>query len=255
VWKADLRGQGEAVRLKGSRRFGLKDLALTDLDAILQAVRDRTRSRHHRVHVIGASLGGTFMMTHAVIRGADAYASMVTMGSPIRWVDIHPLVKVAFRSPAIAGAVSIRGTRRIAGALLPVLAEHAPSLLSMYLNPAITDTRQALEMAKTVEDPSRHLNREIAEWILQKDLVIDGINVAEGLRAIRAPFLCIAASADGVVPARTAEFPYHRVGSTQKALIQAGGADVKMAHADLFVSREAKARVFEPMSAWLRRHH
>ncbi|MFO0727497.1 MAG: alpha/beta fold hydrolase [Myxococcota bacterium] len=255
VWKADLRGQGSAVRLKGSRRFGLKDLALTDLDAILRAVRERTRSKHHRVHVIGASLGGTLMMTHAVIRGADAYASMVTMGSPIRWVDVHPLVKVAFRSPALAGAVSIRGTRRLATALLPVLAEHAPSLLSMYLNPAITDTAQAEQMAKTVEDPSRHLNREIAAWIQQKDLVIEGINVAEGLRAIRAPFLCIAASADGVVPVRTAEFAYQQVGSPQKTLIQAGAGEVKMAHADLFVSREAKARVFEPMSTWLRHRH
>jgi len=272
VWKADLRGQGTAVRvdrsdrtrrrvhpadngprrLGGRARFGLADLALVDLDAILNAVRTRTRSRASKVHVIGASLGGSLMLTHAVIRGTEAYASLVAMGSPVRWVDVHPVVKVAFGSPALVGVVTMRGTRRLATTFLPLLAAHAPKLLSLYLNPEITDTSQAAEMARTVEDPSRHLNREIAQWIKDKDLVVEGVNIAEGLRAIRAPFLCVLASADGVVPARTAEFAYQRIGSPEKSLVKAGSDDVRMAHADLFVSRESKARVFEPISAWLK---
>ena len=252
VWKADLRGQGSAVRLEGSSRIGLADLALVDLDAMLAAVRTRTRSKAAKVHVIGASLGGSLMLTHAVIRGTEAYASLVAMGSPIRWVDVHPVVKVAFGSPALVGAVSLRGTRRLATTFLPILAARAPKLLSLYLNPEITDTSQAAEMARTVEDPSRHLNTEIAQWMKDKDLIVGGVNIAEGLRAVRAPFMCVLASADGVVPARTAEFAYQRIGSPEKSLVRAGSEEVRMAHADLFVSRESKARVFQPISTWLK---
>lgn len=252
VWKADLRGQGSAVRLEGSSRIGLADLALVDLDAMLAAVRTRTRSKAAKVHVIGASLGGSLMLTHAVIRGTEAYASLVAMGSPIRWVDVHPVVKVAFGSPALVGAVSLRGTRRLATTFLPILAARAPKLLSLYLNPEITDTSQAAEMARTVEDPSRHLNKEIAQWMKDKDLIVGGVNIAEGLRAVRAPFMCVLASADGVVPARTAEFAYQRIGSPEKSLVRAGSEEVRMAHADLFVSRESKARVFQPISTWLK---
>lgn len=252
VWKADLRGQGSAVRLGGPARIGLADLALVDLDAMLAAVRTRTRSKASKVHVIGASLGGSLMLTHAVIRGTEAYASLVAMGSPIRWVDVHPVVKVAFGSPALVGAVTMRGTRRLATTFLPILAARAPKLLSLYLNPEITDTTQAAEMARTVEDPSRHLNKEIAQWMKDKDLIIEGVNIAEGLRAVRAPFLCVLASADGVVPARTAEFAYQRIGSPEKSLVRAGNEEVRMAHADLFVSRESRARVFQPISTWLK---
>jgi fermentation-respiration switch protein FrsA (DUF1100 family) len=75
--------------------------------------------------------------------------------------------------------------------------------------------------------------------------------VSEGLTAVRAPLLCISALGDGIVPRRTAEFPYLTVSSPVKKLVEVGGPELPMAHADLFVSREAEARVFEPLAAWL----
>ena len=38
------------------------------------------------------------------------------------------------------------------------------------------------EMARTVEDPSRHLNKEIAQWMKDKDLIIEGVNMLSSER-------------------------------------------------------------------------
>jgi pimeloyl-ACP methyl ester carboxylesterase len=251
VWRVDLRGQGGARSVGGGDVYGLEDLAVTDLGATLDAVLDRTRTGASRVDVLGASLGGTIMFAHMVLNPSHVIGATVALGSPVRWVEIHPVLKLAFSSPALAGMVRFRGTRKFAGFALPHLARHLPWLLSVYMNPDLTDTRAAGEMVKTVEDPNRHVNRQIARWIRDKDLILHGVNVSDGLRAIEAPLLCVSAWGDGIVPRPTAEFPYAAVGSPVKKLIQAGAPDLAMAHADLFISSESEARVFAPIAAWL----
>jgi pimeloyl-ACP methyl ester carboxylesterase len=254
VWRVDLRGQGASRSVGGGDQYGLEDLAVTDLGATMAAVLARTRTGAAKVDVLGASLGGTLMFAHAVLNPAHAFGTLVAIGSPVRWVEIHPLLKLMFASPAVAGWVRLRGTRRMAERALPLLARHAPWILSIYMNAEITDTRAAGEMVKTVEDPNRHVNRQIAHWIHDKDLVLRGVNVSEGLGALTAPLLCVSAWGDGIVPRRTAEFPYLAVGSTAKKLLEVGTSELAMAHADLFISREAQVRVFEPIAAWLREH-
>jgi hypothetical protein len=170
--------------------------------------------------------------------------SMVAMGSPVRWVRIHPILRAAFSWPMLVGAIPVKGTRRFAELALPHLVRRLPWLLSIYLNPSITDTDAAREMVKTVEDPNRHINREIARWIRDRDLVLRGINVSEALPQMKNPLLCVVANGDGIVPRATAEFPYARIGATSKRLLEVGSEAVSMAHADMFVSNEAHARVF-----------
>jgi hypothetical protein len=165
---------------------------------------------------------------------------------------VHTAIKVAFAWPTLVGLVRFKGTRRFAGFALPQLARRAPWVLSIYMNPEITDTRAAAEMVRTVEDPNRHVNRQIAQWIGARDLVIRGVNVSEGLRALQNPLLAISALGDGIVPRATAAFPYAVWGGTDKQLIEVGTEQIAMAHADLFISSEAHARVFEPLAAWLR---
>lgn len=252
VWRIDLRGQGGSRSIGGGEQYGLADLALTDLGATVGAVLDRTRTSASRVDVLGASLGGTMMFAHAVLNPAHAFGAMVAIGSPVRWVEVHPLVKVVFSSPAVAGMVRVRGTRKVAGVALPLLARRAPWLLSLYLNAELTDTSDPSAMVKTVEDPNRHVNREIARWIRDRDLVIRGVNVSEGLRSLAAPLLCVSAWGDGIVPRRTAAFPYQTAGSPVKKLIEVGAPEHAMSHADLFISNESQARVFAPIAAWLR---
>jgi pimeloyl-ACP methyl ester carboxylesterase len=251
VWRVDLRAQGASRSVGGGDLYGLEDLALTDLGAALRAVLDRSRTGASRADVIGASLGGTIMFAHAVMNHDHLMSSLVAIGSPVRWVDIHPAIKLMFASPTLAGAIPFRGTRRFAGAALPFLARRAKWILAIYMNADITDTSAAAEMVRTVEDPNRHVNRQIAHWIKDRDLILRGVNISEGLAAIRAPLLCVSARGDGVVPRRTAEFPYRAVSSPVKKLLEVGSEELYMAHADLFISSESQARVFEPLAAWL----
>jgi pimeloyl-ACP methyl ester carboxylesterase len=254
VWRADLRAQGGSERAGGGYKFALKDLALTDLGRVIDATLERTQSAADRVDILGASLGGTLMFAHAALNPAHRMGSLVSIGSPVRWVAVHPLVRAAFASPDLIGALRFRGTRMLAERALPPLARYAPRLLSIYMNHEITDTSAAREMAKTVEDPNRHINREIARWIHDKDLVIDGVNVSSALTDVTHPLLCILANRDGVVPRSTAAFPFEQARSSSKTLLEVGTSRIAMAHADLFVSKESHERVFQPLSEWLAQH-
>lgn len=254
VWRADLRAQGDS-RSDGAgdtERFGLAELAVTDVGAAIAAVLRHTRSTRDRVDVIGASLGGTIMFAHAVLVADHRMGSLVAMGSPVRWVEVHPLVRLAFASPMLAGLVRFRGTRRFAERALPLLARFTPWVLSVYLNPGITDVAAAREMVRTVEDPVRRINRQIAHWIADRDLVLRGVNVCEGLARVDNPLLCVIAAGDGIVPRATAVWPYEQVRSRDKALLEVGTAELRVAHADMFVSKESQRRVFEPLARWLR---
>ena len=254
VWRVDLRAQGGSRSTGGGDDFLLQDLALTDLKVALRAALERSRTGAHRADVIGASLGGTIMFIHAVLERDAPIGSMVALGSPVRWLDVHPAIKVAFSWPTLVGLVRFKGTRKLAGLALPQLAKRAPWLLSIYMNAEITDTSAAAEMVKTVEDPNRHVNRQIACWIRDRDLVLRGVNISEGLARLQQPLLCVSALGDGIVPRRTAEYPYLAAGSTDKQLIEVGTEQIVMAHADLFISRESQTRVFEPLASWLTAH-
>lgn len=251
VWRVDMRAQGKSRSVGGDEAFGLEDLALTDLDVAISTVIDRCRTGADRVDILGASLGGSIMFSHAVLKADNRMGSLVCIGSPVRWVEVHPVIKLAFSSPRLVGMVRLRGTRKIAGFALPHLAKRTPWLLSIYMNPELTDTSAAAELVRTVEDPNRHVNRQIAHWIGDRDLILRGVNIAEGLRDITAPLLCVSAWGDGIVPRATARFPYDQVRSPLKKLLEVGTAELAMAHADLFISSEAHLRVFEPLAAWL----
>jgi pimeloyl-ACP methyl ester carboxylesterase len=254
VWRADLREQGDTRRDGGSSNFSIEDLALTDVGTVLDKVLAETRTGADRADVIGCSLGGALMFAHAVLNPKHRMATLVSMGSPVRWERIHPLIKLAFSSPSLVGMIRVRGTRKIAELALPVLAKRTPWLLSVYMNPEITDVSAVRELVRTVEDPNRHINRQMAEWIQRRDLVLRGVNVSEAIASLDNPFLCVVANGDGVVPRETASFPFHKLRSTRKKLLEVGTDTISMAHADLFISREAHERVFTPLAAWLAEH-
>jgi pimeloyl-ACP methyl ester carboxylesterase len=170
-------------------------------------------------------------------------------------VKVHPALKILFSSPRLAGLLPIRGTRRLAEAALPFAARHVPWLLTIYMNPRTSDVSVASELVKTVEDPNRFINREIALWIAERDLVVRGQNVAERLRQLNMPLLCISAVHDGIVPRATAEFPYYQIGSAEKQLLPVGDATLAMAHADMFIANAAHERVFTPIADFLSRQY
>jgi len=255
VWRADLREQGDTIREGGSSNFSLEDLAVTDLGAVIDKVLAETRTGRDRVDVVGCSLGGALMFLQAALNPRHRMEALVSMGSPVRWEKINPLIKLAFSSPALAGMIRVRGTRKIAELALPVLARKTPWLLSVYMNPEITDVSAVSDLVRTVEDPNRHINRELAAWIQNRDLVVRGVNLSDAVGRVTNPFLCVVANGDGVVPRETAAYPYYKVKSPCKKLLEVGTETIAMAHADLFISREAHERVFAPLSAWLAEQH
>jgi pimeloyl-ACP methyl ester carboxylesterase len=251
VWRADFRAQGESVSTGGGMQYGLADLAVTDLGATIDAVLDRTKTGASEVAVLGASLGGSVMLAHAALVPGHRIGAMIAIGTPVRWVKAHPAMRLAFGSPTLVGLVRLRGTRRFAELALPRLLRHTPWLLSVYMNREYVDTTALGELVRTVEDPNRFVNREIAMWLRQKDLILRGVNVSQALATIRTPLLCVVANADGIVPRETAEFCYHHIGAQDRALLEVGTSTIRLAHADMFVSNEAHERVFAPVRDWL----
>ncbi len=232
-------------------RYGLRCLAWAELRTFFFNETATTETGQRRADILGASLGATLMYALAV-RGAQHMGSLVSIGGPLRWVEVHPLVRALASSPTAIGLLPFPETRPFAERALPVLLK-VPRVLEIYLHASLVDMEAMGTMLRTVETPSRHVNREIARWILDRDLVIEGVNVTRELGRVVHPLLCIVANADGIVPAPTALSGFQAIGSIYKDVLHVGDADRPFAHADLFVANDAHALVFDPIARWLER--
>lgn len=252
VWTVDLRGQGRSIRAaRGQGRYGLGDLAVDDLRAAIAHVLKTTACDAAKVDLVGCSLGTALAFGHvAIVEDAPVHA-IVALAGLVTWQDAHPLVKLAYGSPLLAGLVRMKSTRRIARFALPLATWVAPGLLSVYLNERSTDLSQAAKLVQTVEDPHPVINREIAEWIQRGDLVMRDVNVSAALPSLTHPFLCVVANQDGIVLPATARHTFERIGSKHKELLLVGDADTPVGHADLFLFRGAAERVFAPVAEFL----
>jgi hypothetical protein len=106
------------------------------------------------------------MWMYAAMHPQSRAGKLVSMGGPLRWVHVHPLLRIAFASPALVGALPFRGTRKLCELALPLLL-HVPALLSIYMHPDIIDMSTYRELVRVVEDPNRFINRDIAVWMKQ----------------------------------------------------------------------------------------
>jgi pimeloyl-ACP methyl ester carboxylesterase len=246
VFSVDLRGQGGSVNVsaKDPDRYGLEDLADADLGAAIRTVRETTGAA--TVDLLGASLGASIVFGHLAIHPDAPVGSVVSLGGLVTWVVVPTVVRAIFGSPWLIGKIPFKGTRKLAGFALPTLARVAPKLLSIYLHTGSTDIQEAATMVQTVEDPNPHVNREIAEWIKRKELVLGGVNVSRAL-----PMLCVVAMQDGIVPPETARALYDSVGSDRKELLLVGTPEAPIAHADLFLSTGAEKAIFAKIADFL----
>jgi polyhydroxyalkanoate synthase len=257
VWTANLRGQGESKGPRPtSRRIGFRDLSLVDVPAVLNAVLKHTEADAQGVNAIGCSLGASLLYAYlAHFPQENSLNSLIAIGGPLRWVKVHPLLQVAFRSPELAGIIPFAGTRALARAALPIV-KNAPSLLSLYMNARRIDLSRSSELVKTVEDPIPHLNKQIALWIRERDLIVDRLNVTRSMSAVTdLPLLCVLANQDGVVPPEVALSILDHIGSRDTEVLVAGDHRDWYAHADLFIARDAQQQVFEPMADWLEKRN
>jgi pimeloyl-ACP methyl ester carboxylesterase len=253
VFSVDLRIQGASERTAAAGladRYGLSDLADTDVGVAIDAVRELLGG-DGLVDVLGASLGASLVLGHLAMHPDAPVGSVVSLGGLVTWVRVPWVVRALFGSPGVIGRVPFRGTRKLAGFALPALARVAPGLLSIYLHTQSTDIADAKKMVETVEDPNRHVNREIAEWVRRRELVLGGVNVSQALPSIRNPLLCVVAMQDGIVPPETGRAIYDAIGSARKELLCVGTASSPIAHADLFLSTGAQDAIFAKIADFL----
>jgi alpha-beta hydrolase superfamily lysophospholipase len=169
----------------------------------------------------------------------------------VTWKKIHLALRLAFASTHVVEKVRLKHTRTIAALALPLLVKHAPKLLAIYMNTSSTDTSHAATMVQTVEDPNPHVNLDIAHWLKDRELTVRGVNVSRALEAMTYPHLTVLAKDDGIVPPETARDIYETIGSTDKQILEVGGGDHPMAHADLFLATGAQELIFEPLAQFL----
>jgi len=253
VWAMDLRGQGHSFAEKP--RAGattLKNYASVDVPAAIERVIASSKTDAQVVTLIGCSLGGTIAYGYLALSGKRRVSELIAIGAPLRWDDVHPLLRVAFASPTIAGMLKISGTRSMVQRGFPLLLR-VPSLLSLYMNTATIDINQMEAMTQTVEDPNPTVNRDIAVWIKNRDLTLGNTNVTKAMGAMSLPLLVVLSNRDGIVPERTALTAAKAWGGSDVEVLKVGDDDNWYAHANLFVADDAPRLVFDPIIAWLRK--
>jgi pimeloyl-ACP methyl ester carboxylesterase len=223
-----------------------------DVLAAIDFVLATSEGGHDRLDVLGASLGGSITFTH-LSRAAqrDRIASVIAIGSPLRWETVPLVLRLPFASRRIAGLVRVSGARRLASTILP-LVKRAPAVLAMYMNAAHVDLDAASDLVRTVEDPDPVVNRDLAGWMKEKDLVVDGVNVTRAMADVTHPLLLVVANEDGIVPERVATSAARAWGGRDVTTLRIGTPNDWYAHADLFVGHESPTLVFAPIERWLR---
>ncbi|MEO8874826.1 MAG: hypothetical protein ABI461_04490, partial [Polyangiaceae bacterium] len=124
--------------------------------------------------------------------------------------------------------------------------------LALYMNSESTDTSNGATMIQTVEDPIAQVNVDIARWIKARELTVHGGNVSRALPSLTMPHMTVLAKDDGIVPPETARDVYDTIGASEKELLEVGGKDHPMAHADLFLATGAQGLIFEPLANFIR---
>lgn len=253
VWTAELRSQGRSRTLcPDAAAPTLLAYAEEDLPAVVDHVLAHTRTRTDKVTLVGASLGGTLTYLYVGLHTHHRVGGVIAIGTPMRWVDRHPLVRLGFVSRRLAGAVPLHGIRELARYGLPLLLR-MPWALAMYMNADHVDPAHASILSRGVDDPHSLLNRDLATWMKRRDLRARQHDLAAALAEVDLPLLAIYANRDGVVPPTTAR-SVQEVWGGPIELLEVGTDDDWYAHADLFIAPDSPTEVFAPMVDWLRRH-
>lgn len=251
VWSVNLRGQGDSrPSRKGAGDISLLNYVRHDLPAAIDEVLKKTRSQSSKLALLGASLGGTIVYAYLALTKQHAVARVVTMGAPLAWESVHPILRVAFFWPRLASTVRLNNTRKMVRRAMPLLIR-APQLLSIYMNTRNIDMDCMDEMTQTVEDPEPSINHDIARWIRNRDLILDGVNITTALERVELPLMVVLSNKDGIVPEDTALSVCKTWGGTSPEVLRVGDAENWYAHANLFVADDAPQLVFDPIIRWL----
>ena len=252
VWSVDLRGQGDAKRYRSDAPAPtLAGYMTQDVPAAVAHVVQHTQSGASSVVLLGCSLGGTIAFGATACRPELAVGGVIAVGSPLRWDTLPRALRAVGGRVGGLGGLRMRGTRRFARAVFPVLLD-VPGAVSLYVNPANVDRAAVRELVRTIEDPEPGVNRDIAAWVAAGRLRVGGVDVERALGDVDAPLLIVTANRDGIVPKATAVAAAQVWGGPVERL-HVGSAERWYAHADLFIGADAPRDVFDPVVGWLDR--
>lgn len=250
VWTVNLRGQGKTSRTRSNALTpSLRRCAMTDVGTAVAHVLRMSQTYSPDVVLVGCSLGGTLGHIYLSLASEPRVGALVTIGSPVQWTVAPRWMRLAFSSERLVGSFPVAGTRTAARLAVP-LAKRLPKLLKLYANSKRHDLTKLKQLTETIDDPHPQINREIARWMKDKDLVIGGINISQKLVEQRIPVLAFFANKDGIVPPENAT-PLEALWGGPAQLIEVGTNEDWYAHADLFVGYDAPRAVFDPMVDWL----
>ncbi len=247
-WSVDLRGASTTRATRGAREVRLADQAFIDLPTAIDQIRSVTGAAN--VGAIGCSLGGTLLYGLAGATERPGIDRIVAMGSPLRWSRTR-LVRAFLASSPLSCTIPLVGSRRLAAAALPLAARFASPLLKVYLNPRITAIEPTAMLTRTVEDPLRSINREMARWMSTGHLDLDGVSVSRALHRYRGRLLVVHSRGDGICDSASALSALDHVRTPAEVLEVSHPAGEPIGHADLFLCDAAPERVFAPVARFL----
>ena len=250
VWSINLRNQEPSECVGGSTEYVIEDIVYNDLAIAVDYILEHTSSNQNRVDLIGASLGGAYAYLYAALIDSEKAGALVGMGAPFRMVGIHPAFTIITYCPKLLGMIKFNNLRQLARLAIPIVIA-IPQLIYIYMHPEIVDTSKADQLVKAVENPNRKLNIQLAHWVKNKELIINNQKFSDLVSKVKNPILCVLSNADGIVSQENALSVLNASSSSVKDCFVAGNEEIKMAHADLFISDYCKSMVFEPLANWL----
>ncbi len=250
VWSINFRNQGDSRCNGGCIEYTIEDIVYNDLKVAVDHILEMTKSQRDKVDLIGGSLGGAYAYLYAALINPDKVGALVGIGAPFKMVNVHPAFVMVTYWPKLLKQVKLNHTRQLARLALPLVLR-MPRLISIYLHPEIVDTKDPESLLKAIENPNCLLNYQLAYWVKNEELFIEGKSFTSLMQKVSNPILCVLSNADGIVSRENALAVLDAASSEVKDYFVAGDENIKMAHADLFVSDYCKQMVFEPMTNWL----
>lgn len=228
-----------------------------DVPAILEEVRRRTGAP--KVHWVGHSLGGIIIYGYVERSGAEALATITTLGSPLTIPRPPNNFLRAFReNRELLKLVSL-----LVGASVPaslrVLDQQRGVAAAMY-NPRNVDRPVLREFfTKGVEDIPTGVLDQLVNLVETGELRShDGsLNYARMLERVTVPTFAAGGLVDLIAPPESIRYVYNHIGSQDKDLhifAVVNNDTIDYGHMDQVFGRYAPRDVFPRIEKWLARH-
>ena len=267
VWVLELRGAGQSRRQLRvppvPYRWTFEDYVQHDVPAALALVRHLAGAE--KVLWVGHSLGGMVGYACLLTPFADAFAGIVTLGSPgmtdVSHESIDPWIRFRRLLRFAPDHIPTRLVARLGAPFAGSIARAFPTLVrDLFWHPDNFDAGIArFMMLRGVEDIPRSLLAEFARWYDTKRMSdrYGLYSFSDHFERVRTPVFVIAGSRDRLTPPADLERLYERFGSEDKRFFVAGhqgGLAHEYSHVDLVLGRHAPDEIYPRVAAWLDAH-